>query len=59
VESQLIGQIGVADYVDDENDQDDGEKSAGEFENAASAPPATALFVVENRLAFSHSSNPS
>ena len=54
-----IGQIGIANQIDDENDENDGEKRARKLENAASAAPATALFVVENGLAFRHSGNPS
>ncbi len=54
-----IGQLGLAENVDDENDEDEREKAAGDFENAAGPAPAAAFLIVKNWLAFRHSDNPS
>jgi hypothetical protein len=54
-----VWQFGLPKDVDHEDDQDEREKSAGNFQHASCATPAAAFLIVENWLAFRHSDNPS
>jgi len=56
---QKFWKIGAAENVDEKSDDQEREENAADFEDAASASPATALFIVENGLAFHHRDNPS
>src|ERR1700693_1742784 len=56
---QNFRERGIASDVDQENDEHDGKETAGNFQHAASAPPAAPLLIIENGLAFRHRDNPS
>ena len=59
VGKERCAQVGIAENVDDEDDQDESEKRAGDFHDSARASPAAAFFIVENWLAITHGDNPS
>ncbi len=56
---QNIRQFRVAEHVYQKDYEHKREKSARNFQYATRATPASALLIIENRLAFRHSGNPS
>ena len=59
IRKKRSAEVGIAENVDDEDDQDESEKRARNFHDSARTSPAAAFFVVENWLAITHGDNPS